>query len=159
MLQIDFLLELLKRCKENGVQTAVDTAGHLPWAYFEKVRPYADLFLYDVKVLDDEKHKVYTGVTNRNILDNLTRLLRAGESIWVRMPIIPGVNDTEEEMTRLKAFFEANGHPEKVELLPYHALGEHKYAELGKTAHVFEQPSKETMERLKAILGPMSTTG
>ena len=151
MLGIDFLEEVLKRCKENGIHTAVDTAGHLPYAFFERILPYTDLFLYDVKCADSEKHQKYTGVPNGQILDNLRHLLERGVPVWVRIPIVPTVNDTEEEMKRIKDLVFSYGTPKKVELLPYHALGEHKYAALGKKAESFSPPSEEDVKRLRSI--------
>lgn len=154
MLQIDFLLQILKKCKENGIHTAVDTAGHISWESFEKIMPYTDLFLYDIKTIDDETHKEYTGVTNRLILENLEKLLKTEACIWVRIPVIPGVNDTEEEMKKIKMFFDVHGYPEKIELLAYHAMGEHKYQALGKAAECFNAPGKEKLENLKKIVVP-----
>lgn len=151
MLQIDFLLEILKKCKENGIHTAVDTAGHIPWESFEKIIPDTDLFLYDIKAMNDEIHKEYTGVSNSLILENLARLLKSNVGVWVRVPIIPGVNDTEDEMKKIKSFFEANGYPEKVELLPYHAMGENKYSAIGENVCTFNTPTNETMGLLKSI--------
>ena len=151
MLQIDFLEEILKTCKENGIHTAVDTAGHVPYEYFERILPYTNLFLYDVKCYDSEKHKKYTGVRNELILENLKKLLATGKSVWVRIPIIPTVNDTVEESQRIKAYISSCGKPEKIELLPYHAMGEHKYAAINRESHMFPIPSKETMEDLNKI--------
>ena len=151
MLQIDFLEEILKACKENGIHTAVDTAGHVPFVCFERILPYTDLFLYDIKCYDSEKHKKYTGTSNELILSNLKRLLQSGKAIWIRIPIIPDVTDNEEELLTIKAFLSSYGCPEKVELLPYHAMGEHKYAALGKMAQTFSVPSEEKMMRLKKI--------
>ena len=151
MLQIDFLEEILKECKKNGIQTAIDTAGQVPFEYFERIIPYTDLFLYDVKCLDAEKHKHYTGVENGLILKNLATLLHRGSRIWVRRPVIPAVNDTVEEMRGIKELIFSHGSPEKVELLPYHAMGEHKYATIGKEAQIFSVPSEEKMMRLKKI--------
>ena len=151
MLQIDFLEEILKVCKENGIHTAVDTAGHVPYEYFERILPYTNLFLYDVKCYDSEKHRQYTGVGNELILENLERLLTTGKSVWVRIPIIPTVNDTVEEIQRIKAYISSCGKPEKIELLPYHAMGEHKYAAINRESHMFPIPSKETMEDLNKI--------
>lgn len=151
MLQIDFLEEILKVCKENGIHTAVDTAGHVPYEYFERILPYTNLFLYDVKCYDSEKHKKYTGVRNELILENLKKLLATGKSVWVRIPIIPTVNDTVEEIQRIKAYISSCGKPEKIELLPYHAMGEHKYAAINRESHMFPIPSKETMEDLNKI--------
>ena len=152
MLQIDFLFEFLKKCKENGIHTAVDTAGHIPWESFEKILPYTDLFLYDIKTINDEIHKEYTGVTNGLILKNLTKLLKFDADIWVRVPIIPCVNDTEEEMKKIRSFFDINGYPKKIELLPYHAMGEHKYDALGKFVEKFDVPDKDKIERLSNIV-------
>ena len=152
MLQIDFLTEILKKCKENGIHTAVDTAGHIPWESFEKIIPDTDLFLYDIKAMNDEIHKEYTGVSNSLILENLARLLKSNVGVWVRVPIIPGVNDSEDEMKKIKSFFEANGYPEKVELLPYHAMGEHKYVALNRKSENFVVADKGKMNELKNIL-------
>ena len=149
MLQIDFLEEILKKCKENGIHTAVDTAGCVPYKRFERIIPYTDLFLYDVKCFDNEKHRQYTGVGNELILENLKSLLSTAKPIWVRIPIIPTVNDTEEEMKMIRSFFDSFGFPEKIELLPYHAMGKHKYAALQKEVQKFEIPSPQTMESLK----------
>ena len=151
MLQIEFLKEILKACKENGIHTAVDTAGNVAFEKFEEIIPYTDLFLYDVKCYNSEKHKHYTGVSNELILSNLGRLLEIGKSVWVRIPIIPTVNDTEEEMRDIKAFLNTHRAPQKIELLPYHRMGEHKYAALGKDLHTFSVPSEEKMSQLKKI--------
>ena len=151
MLQIDFLEEILKECKSHGIHTAVDTAGHVPYGYFERVLPYTDLFLYDIKCFDSEKHKKYTGVSNELIFSNLKLLLSTQKNVWVRIPIIPSVNDSEEEMLNIKSFLSSCGVPEKIELLPYHAMGEHKYAAIGKEVKMFSVPSEEKIRQLKNI--------
>ena len=153
-LQIDFLLEILKKCKENGIHTAVDTAGHIPWESFEKILPFTDLFLYDIKAMNEEIHKEYTGVTNTRILENLKKLLKSDVDVWVRIPVISGVNDTEDEMQKIKSFFDINGYPTKIELLPYHAMGEHKYEALDRTTQKFEVPDNKEIEKLKQIVVP-----
>lgn len=151
MLQIDFLEEILKKCKENGIHTAIDTAGHIKYESFERVIPYTDLFLYDVKCIDPNKHKQYTGVDNELILENLKRLMQAKMALWVRIPVIPTVNDTEEEMIKIKELFLTHGRPQKIELLPYHAMGEHKYSALNKPLHKFDTPSQENLASLGKI--------
>ena len=151
MLQIEFLTKILKACKENGIHTAVDTAGHVPFEIFERIIPYTDLFLYDVKCFDSDKHRQYTGVENQLILKNLKSLLAKSTPVWIRIPIIPTVNDTEEELQRIKEYLSSCGIPEKVELLPYHAMGEHKYAALRKEVHPFSAPCEEKMEHLENI--------
>ena len=151
MLQIDFLEAILKACKRNGTHTAVDTAGHVPFKNFEQILPYTDLFLYDVKCYDSLTHKKYVGVGNELILENLKKLLEGKAKVWIRIPIIPTVNDTEEEMRKIRAFLDSCPAPERIELLPYHAMGEHKYSAIGRTAQVFSVPSKETMEALNKL--------
>ncbi|MBR2907716.1 MAG: glycyl-radical enzyme activating protein [Clostridia bacterium] len=151
MLQIDFLEKLLRACKEQGVHTTVDTAGNVPFSYFKRILPFTDLFLYDVKCFDGEKHRHYTGVDNRLILDNLKNLLTLGKRVWVRIPVIGSVNDSEAEMQKIKDFLASCGTPEKVDLLPYHALGENKYTALGIKAHTFTTPSEDKMSLLRSI--------
>lgn len=151
MLQIDFLEELLKECKKYGIHTAVDTAGHVPYKRFEQVIPYTDLFLYDFKCFDSEKHKLYTGVGNELILENLKRLLFEQKRLWIRIPVIPTVNDTVEEMRAIRDFFDTYERPEKTELLPYHSMGEHKYAAIGKSHTAFTVPTEDKMNALKSI--------
>ena len=151
MLQLDALEELLIACRNRGIHTAVDTAGDVPFTSFERILPYTDLFLYDLKCLDTDKHRRYTGVGNRRILDNLRRLLRMGAPLWVRIPVIPSVNDTEEEMLGIKKLLDSFGGVERVELLPYHAMGEHKYAAVGRVTKTFAAPDEELMGRLREI--------
>ena len=151
MLQIDVLEALLKRCKECGIHTAVDTAGHVPYEFFERILPYTDLFLYDVKCFDKEKHKQYTGVDNERILDNLKQLLKSNAPLWIRIPTIPTVNADEGEMRAIKAFLDDCGTPLKIELLPYHSMGEGKALALGKEVQTFSAPTAEQMKELRSI--------
>lgn len=147
MLQSDFLAEILKLCKEKGIHTAVDTAGHVPWESFLKVIPYTDLFLYDVKAYTDELHKTGVGVSNKLIFDNLTRLCECcRDKITVRVPVMMGYNGTDEEIGKISAFVKDLGIG-SVELLPYHRLGEHKYAALGSKAEEYGVPSEADIDR------------
>ena len=152
MLQIEFLEQLLKKCNSEGIHTAIDTAGHIEWDSFEKILPYTDIFLYDMKAASDEIHKEYIGVSNKLILSNLAKLLKIQARVWVRIPVIPSVNASVDEFEKIKAFFDQNGYPEKIELLPYHDMGGHKYAALGKEFVRFDAPSKEEMDLLKGVL-------
>ena len=152
LLHIDFLEAFLRLCHENGLRTAVDTAGNVPFSAFERILPHADLFLYDVKCVTEETHVAGTGASNRLILDNLRRLLKTrADSIIIRVPVVPGFNDNEEEIGKIAAFFRAHGRPAKIELLPYHRLGENKNAALGREGFTAEPPSKELMARLNAL--------
>ena len=150
MLQIDFLESILKACKENGLSTAVDTAGHVSFDRFERILGCTDLVLYDIKCIDSDKHRLYTGADNLLILENLKRLLSLSR-VWIRIPVIPSVNDTVEEMERIKHFLSLCERPEKIELLPYHSMGENKYSALNKKAHMFSTPDKEKIELLKKV--------
>ena len=151
LLQIDFLYEILKKCKENSLHTAVDTAGHVPFQAFEKILPYTDLFLYDIKAFNAEKHKQYVGVSNELILDNLKKLFSSGAKIWIRIPIISGVNDNIEEMLKIKEFLKTYGKPEKIELSPYHAMGENKYGAIGRNLHRFTAIPEDKLQQLRAV--------
>jgi len=152
MLQIDVLEALLAASKEHGIHTAVDTAGHLSYARFERILPHTDLFLFDIKCLDPETHRRYTGADNALILENLRRLLASGASVWIRIPIVPTVNDTVEEMQAIKAFLDScAASPARVELLPYHAMGEHKYAALGEPVTKFSTPTEDAMSALRRV--------
>lgn len=150
MLQIDFLAEILKKCKENGIHTAVDTAGNVPYEYFEKISAHTDLFLYDIKAIDGEKHKRYTGADNKKILSNLQKLFESGADVIIRIPIICGVNDSVEDMMNIKNFLKPYN-PLKIELLPYHQLGMHKYEALNMEKVEFDVPDKNVMSRLNAV--------
>ena len=147
MLQIDFLCEILKKCKENGIHTAVDAAGNVAWESFEKIMPYTDLFLYDVKCFSESLHIEGTGVSNRLILDNLVKLSGKKEII-VRIPVIPGFNTSDVEIEKISDFLQSIS-LKKIELLPYHKMGEHKYSALGKSAFIYDTPSPHIMEKFK----------
>ena len=152
MLQIDFLETLLKACKERELHTCVDTAGNVPFALFDRVLPFTDLFLYDIKAVSPEKHLAWTGADNAQLLSNFKRLYALGVKILVRVPVIPERNGDMEEMRKIAEFLA--GYPEvPVELLAYHRLGESKYAGLGLSAygHNFTVPEKAYMDKRKRL--------
>ena len=151
MLQIDALKALLQACRAEGIHTAVDTAGHVPFERFEAILPDTDLFLYDVKCYDAARHKQYVGEDNRLILENLARLLERGASVWVRIPVVVGVNDSRAEMESIRDFLRAHGGAERVDLLPYHAMGEHKYGALSMPMQAFSPPTEEQLADLRAV--------
>ncbi len=131
--QPTFLCQLLQACKERGLHTALDTCGFARWDVLRGVREDVDLFLYDLKLMDDARHRAFTGVSNKPILENLRRLSRHGHRIVIRLPIIPGINDDEENLQQLGAFATDLPSLERVDLLPYHQIGRDKYRRLGKT--------------------------
>ena len=149
MLQIDALEELLRFCHENKIHTAVDTAGHVPFSYFERVLPYTDLYLYDIKCADPQNHLRSVGVTNERILENLTKLSEiVPEKLLIRIPVIPGINTFESEMRGMASILHSRGIT-RFELLPYHRMGEHKYEDLGISLHLFDVPSQDDMNKYK----------
>lgn len=146
MMQPDALVSLLSLCHAEGIHTAVDTAGNVPWTSFEKVLPFTDLFLYDLKAIDPEVHKKCTGSDNRLILENFRRLYESGASIRVRMPYVPGYND--QELPKVAAFLK--DFPEvPCELLGYHTLGNSKYKALRQPFITARVPSKQEIASLK----------
>jgi len=130
--QLDFLVACLKECKGLGVHTAVDTNGFAEWSSFEAMLPYVDLFLYDVKHMDSEKHKQFTGVGNDLILNNLMRIDQRGKPVWVRIPLIPGYTDAEENLSRIAEFLRTMKEVDRVCLLPYNSAAGAKYQFIGK---------------------------
>ena len=151
MLYPDFLAEILAACRAAGIHTAVDTAGDVPFSRFEQVMPHTDLFLYDIKAYSEELHREGTGVRNGRILENLTRLSKLFRGdILVRIPVIPGFNADWDEMKRIAEFLNLLG-LSNVELLPYHRLGEHKYAALGRSVSAYRIPTEKEMEELCAL--------
>jgi pyruvate formate lyase activating enzyme len=126
MAQIDFLLALLSACKDNNIHTTVDTCGYSDWADFEKICDLVDLFLYDLKLIDDDTHKQYTDVSNKSILDNLTRLTSVSSKVNVRVPLIPGITDSDANLDAMAEHISGLKNLHTVSLLPYNLLGEDK---------------------------------
>ncbi len=131
-MQPRFLVACLKKCKEIGIHTAIDTCGFVKWSVLKRMLPYIDLFLYDVKHMDSEKHEELTGVGNESILQNLRSINQQGKPIWIRIPLIPGCNDSEENLHRVAEFVKPLMSVEKVVLLPYNKAASAKYEFIGK---------------------------
>jgi len=132
LMQIEFLEGILTACKSKGIHTALDTSGYAPWESIARIVDKVDLFLYDIKLMDEEKHKKYTGVSNKPILENLEKLAASKSNVWIRIPVIPGVNDDEENIEKTGAFI-SSLNLRDVFLLPYHNIAIDKYTRLGKT--------------------------
>ena len=151
MLQIDFLVEILKKCKENGIHTAVDTAANVEWNRFEKILLYTDLFLYDIKCFTENLHIEGTLVSNRLILDNLKKLSENFDGdIIIRIPVVTGFNDDIKELQKIADFLKSI-RINKVELLPYHKMGEHKYEALKMPCKFYSVPTEEQIEAYKDL--------
>lgn len=131
LLYPEFVKEVAKQCQDEGIHTAIETAGHVPWNDFEQVLPYMNLIFFDIKHIDPELHKKYTGVTNTHILGNLRKLSQVFSPIIIRIPVVPGYNDSAEVQQRIYEFIKPLHGIEHVELLPYHRLGMTKYKGLG----------------------------
>ncbi len=149
--QPEFLLELGKKAKERGYHVCVETTGYVRWDVMREIIPYIDLFLYDFKHMDSGTHQNYTGVGNELILENYKRLLEYGKKTVVRFPVIPGINDTDENISQLIGFLQKHNPCCQVDILPYHALGVSKYERLGMDYRLkeIEPPSKERIEELR----------
>ncbi len=127
LMQHQFLDELLTACQKAGIHTAVDTTGYASKKVFQKIAEKTNLFLYDLKHLDDKAHKKYTGVSNKPILENLKFLNDAGKNVIIRFPVIPGINDTENNIATTKDFLRPLKNLREIALLPYHNIANHKY--------------------------------
>ena len=148
LLQAEFLREICMEFKQEGIHVAIDTALQVPWEAVDSVLPYADLFLVDYKVADSELHQKYTGAGNDRILQNLSRLAEK-KPIYIRIPVIGGVNDNEENMRQTAAFLQTlGGSVKQVDLLSYHDLGIQKSERLGKRMQRFITPDAQQMQRL-----------
>ena len=150
MAQSAFLQAVLAGCKAAGIHTAVDTCCHAKKESFEGILGLTDLFLCDVKHLDPDKHQQFTGVDNATILDNLAFLAQSGGEIIVRIPVVPGFNDTPEEITAIADFVKSLKTVQQIDLLPYNSGGVSKSQRLGETIEILQEdrPADEAMERL-----------
>ena len=154
MLKVDFIIELAREYLEKGLTSVVETCGCVPWANYEKAIPYIDMFYYDVKFIDSEKHKEHCGAGNEQILSNLLKLCERGCQVMIRIPIIPGVNDAEEDLKATAEFL--TGIKDKilgVHVLPYHNFGIAKYEALDMAYPLPDVaiPKDEYMQKIKAL--------
>lgn len=146
LLQADFVAEAAKQLQAEGIPTAIDTALNVPWDSVEKALPYAELFLVDVKMADCQKHKKYTGAGNDRILQNLYRLAEY-KPLYIRIPVIGGVNDTEEEMANIaKLLLPVRASIKQINLLTYHDFGIEKGRRFAKEMQRFAVPTDAQMQ-------------
>ena len=128
--QFKFTHELLKRAYEENIDTTIETCGYAPWKYYEQILPYLNLVLYDVKHMDPVKHKQGTGVSNKLILSNLTKLSKSGVPIVIRLPLIPQFNLDQDNIIKTAEFISSLENVMEVNLMPFHQLGKDKYRRL-----------------------------
>lgn len=152
--QRKFLLSLLQSSKGKDIHTVLDTCGYASWRALDEVRPYVDLFLYDLKLIDEVRHRQFTGVSNRLILQNLLRLLQAGHAVVVRVPVIPEISDTGDDLRQLGAFISSLPVLPRVELLAYHRAALGKYERLNRAYPLQDvmPPSPERMQAAAEVL-------
>ena len=154
LFQPEFTAEILRRCKEKGIHTAIETSGFASPAVWKDVVTYCDLVLFDIKATDEEKHLEYTGVPLNIILRNLKTVNEMQIPFVVRLPIIPGLNDRKAHFSAVKALVKTLTCCRGAEIMPYHKLGEYKYQQLGREyrcQHVAE-PTKEQVKEWNAFL-------
>jgi len=145
--QADFLYDLLESCRARGIRTALDTCGHAPRAVFRKVAEHVDVFLYDLKLIDDVRHREFTGSSNDLIHENLRWLSEQGREVLIRFPLLPGINDDDDNIRRLGEFLMALPRRFPVDILPYHKMGVDKYARLDRVQRMpdLQPPDAETI--------------
>lgn len=153
LFQPEFLRALLQACKAQEIHTALDSCGFAPFEVFESLRGLVDLFLFDLKHMDDFTHRELTGVSNQQILENLGALSRMGHTIHLRIPLIPDHNDDDVHLQHMAGFAAGLPSLERVDLLPYHASGLEKYSRLNKSSlSPALQPYSETrLNEISAI--------
>ena len=147
-----FLEDLLGTLRSRGVRTAVDTSGFAPAPLLQRIAVRTDLVLYDLKIMDETKHRELTGVSNAPILDNLKRLAADGTEVWIRIPLMAGVNDDDTNIGQTIAFLKSLRKVKNVGLLPYHSGGTEKARRLGKEPcfKTFEAPSEARLAAIEA---------
>jgi len=133
LMQPEFLLELLKECKAGSLHTTIDTSGYADPEIIKIIHPHTDLFLYDLKLMDDKDHIRFTGVSNKPVLENLIFLISEGNKVVIRIPVIPGITDTQKNILEIKGFLSnlikerKPASPLNISLLPYHSIARNKY--------------------------------
>jgi len=154
MLQPEFTKQTLALFKQAEIHTALDTNLSISWKQYEKVLPYTDLVLADLKMISDMKHQQWTDKHNSVILENFYKLDSSGIPYMVRIPVIPGVNDNEEEILAMAKFTSSLKNMQKLELLPFHTMGSFKYSnlEMDNPMGNTEDLSKERLEYVEKIL-------
>lgn len=151
LLQPDFAVALLKACKENGINTAIETTGFANAQTIEKFLPYLDTVLMDIKHINSDKHKEFTSQPNEKILENAKLIASKANKLIIRVPVIPTFNDTVAEIAEIAAFATNLPNVDEIHLLPYHNMGRDKYTGLGREYGMgdLKSPTSELMEVLK----------
>ena len=151
--QSEFAYALLRTAKENAINTAVETTGFAKWETIEKLLPYIDTVLMDIKHTDSLKHKEFTTQSNELILENARKIAENAKKLIIRVPVIPTFNDTESEIASIAKFAASLKGVDEINLLPYHSFGRDKYEGLGRQYMMgdLSSPTDEKMQKLKAV--------
>lgn len=152
LLQPEFVLALGHLAKENAIHFCVETSGAVPFSVLEPLLPLVDLFLYDIKIIDDASHRQYTGISNRLSLENLRKLDSLGKSVVLRCPIIPGVNDRQSHFEALAKLYTPLSHAAGIQIMPYHRMGQGKITRYGVTSQDYPVPSPHDIARWNHML-------
>lgn len=156
--QPEFLYELLQACGRENIHRAVDTSGHAPWSVLQHISGETDLFLFDLKVMDPQEHQKYTGVRNELILQNLRKLMDSGRQGVIRLPLIPGINNSVENLTDMADFLLQTSNPWLIQILPYHHMQIGKYQKLGRP-YLLPELSPPTGEQVQEVLDYFHSRG
>lgn len=150
LMQPEFLKDLIDGCREEEIHITLDTSGHVDTDTFESIIDDVDLFLYDLKIMDDEKHKKYTGTSTDKVLKNLKLLSKKGKEVIIRFPVIPGITDTDENIEKIIDFLSDIKNVSEIDILPYHNV-EEKYKKLGKEykLNVVKSPDESKIKQIK----------
>jgi len=153
LMQPEFLFQMLKQCRQHEIHTCVDTTGFASQKTLERIAPFTDLFLYDLKHPDNKKHQLFTGVENTQILQNLYFLDDMEQQIQIRIPLIPNINDEESDLLRFLDILHKLKQKPIVSLLPYHKIGSHKYNRFHLPYHMqdIEEPTEAAIASAKQI--------
>ena len=160
-MQMDFMIDLFKKAKAEGVHTNIDTCGAVftreePFfSKLEELMKYTDMLMLDIKHIDDEQHKILTGHSNKNILAMARELSDMKKPVWIRHVLVPGGSDKDEYLHRLADFIHTLSNVERVEVLPYHTLGKFKWENLGLSYPLegVNPPTQERIDNARKILG------
>ena len=154
LMQPDFAADILKKCKKEGIHTVVDTSGFSNMEAVKKVLGEADLILLDLKCMNKEIHKQLTGVELEVILKTTEYLASINKKVWIRHVLVPGITDSDEQLNKLAEYVSKMKNVEKIEILPFHKMGEYKWEELGYKYELgnTEQPTIERVENAKNIM-------
>ena len=154
LIQIEFLEEILRICKKNDISTVVDTSGYAKTESFVKITPFTDLFLYDLKIFDDELHIKYTGVSNKLIKENIEYLSSVGSELIIRIPLIPDITDTQENLSAISNYLIKFNNITRIDLLPYNKLSEDKYRRLNEKSKMgnIETQSESRLADIKSFV-------